>query len=210
LIDQHTDLYASFAEQAGSTGCKFFNPAFQRNGINAIYKSFSVTNIQAALSAMKILRIKGAGITMPYKKEALMHVDTMSEHVMEIGATNTIINKDGYLHAENTDWLSVRDLLQEKGITSIVILGNGGYADAVKYACHKLGVTILANITRQNWSDIEHLRDVTVFNCTPVEGVETHQSVDFIDCLVWTPTGKHLAHEQGKYQFKLYTGKEYS
>ena len=116
MIDKDTLLFGSFAKQAGSTGCKFFNDAFKIHNVNAIYKSFSVDSIIPAMTAMKTLRIKGAGITMPYKREVLKYVDSVSEHVDRIGAANTIINYNGRLHAENTDWLSVRDMLKEKGI----------------------------------------------------------------------------------------------
>lgn len=209
MIDQDTLFFGSFAEIAGSTGCKFFNAAFERHGINAIYKSFSVSNILAALTAMKTLNMKGAGITMPYKRDVLNYVDSMSEDVSRIGAANTIINTDGKLHAENTDWLSVRDLLEKKGTKVLTILGDGGYSEAVQYACAKLDIET-SIINRSNWGLIKEVKYQTVFNCTPVINIKVDESVDFIDCLTWSPTGKDLAHAQGKYQFKLYTGMEYN
>lgn len=209
MIDKDTLLFGSFAKQAGSTGCKFFNDAFKIHNVNAIYKSFSVDSIIPAITAMKTLSIKGAGITMPYKREVLKYVDSVSEHVDRIGAANTIINYGGRLHAENTDWLSVRDMLKEKGIKKLTILGNGGYSDAVRYACSDLYIETLI-ITRSNWDHIKDLRNQTVFNCTPVENISLDPSVEFIDCLTWTSSGKALAHAQGKYQFKLYTGMEYN
>ena len=123
-----------------------------------------------------------------------------------IGASNTIINNDGILHAENTDWMSVKDMLESKQVKNLTILGNGGYADAVKYACKLLDITT-TSITRSNWQEIESLKDITVFNCTPVENIAIHESIDFINCLTWTETGAALASAQSKYQFKIYTGK---
>ena len=208
MIDKDTLLYGSFAKQAGSKGCKFFNTAFQKLAINAIYKSFSVDDISLAIQAMKTLRMKAVAITMPFKREVLEYVDSVSEDVEMIGASNTIINNDGVLHAENTDWMSVKDMLESKQVKNLTILGNGGYADAVKYACKLLDIST-TSITRSNWQEIESLKDITVFNCTPVENIAIDESIDFINCLTWTETGAALASAQSKYQFKIYTGKDY-
>jgi shikimate 5-dehydrogenase len=208
VIDKDTSLYCSFAEVAGSKGCAFHNAMFHRYGINAIYKSFSVKDISAAINAMRTLNIKGAGVTMPFKQDVLKFVDTMSESVSLIGASNTIINNNGKLHAENTDFLAVRDYLSELRVNDITILGNGGFSKAVQYACKCLGMKTYI-ITRENWSDIYDLPTDTVFNCTPVENIGTVDlptSINFIDCIVTTETGKELALRQAKYQFKLYTG----
>ena len=150
MIDKDTLLYGSFAKQAGSKGCKFFNTAFQKLAINAIYKSFSVDDISLAIQAMKTLHMKAAAITMPFKRVVLEYVDSVSKDVEMIGASNTIINNDGILHAENTDWMSVKDMLESKQVKNLTILGNGGYADAVKYACKLLDITT-TSITRSNW-----------------------------------------------------------
>ncbi|MHA2343599.1 MAG: hypothetical protein ACXADW_17160 [Candidatus Hodarchaeales archaeon] len=208
-IDKDTSLYCSFAEVAGSKGCAFHNAMFNKYCINAIYKSFSVKDIKSAIDAMRVLNIKGAGITMPFKQDVLKFVDTMSESVSLIGASNTIINNNGKLHAENTDFLAVRDYLSELDIDDITILGNGGFSQAVQYACKSLGIKTYI-ITRENWLDIYDLTTDTVFNCTPVENigkVDIPSSIyHFIDCIVTTETGKELALRQAKYQFELYTG----
>ena len=208
LIDKDTKLYCSFAKNAGNTGCIFHNTGFQKHGINAIYKSFSVKHIGYVIDAMKTLNIQGAGITMPFKKHVLNFIDTMSESVSIIGASNTIINKNGKLHAENTDFLATRDYLSELGINDITILGNGGFSKAVQYACKCLGIKTHI-ITRENWSEIHNPPTSTIFNCTPVEEIGVQNNTTFIDCIVNTETGKELAIRQAKYQFKLYTGINY-
>ena len=45
-IDKDTEIYCSFAEKAGNTGCQMMNTAFFYYGLNKIYKSFSVNNIE--------------------------------------------------------------------------------------------------------------------------------------------------------------------
>ena len=48
-IDKNTEIYCSFAEKAGNTGCQMMNSAFYYYGLNKIYKSFSVSNIEDAV-----------------------------------------------------------------------------------------------------------------------------------------------------------------
>ena len=97
VINKDTDIYGSFAEQAGNSGCILFNNAFEFYGMNAIYKSFSVDDIMWATQAALCLDIKGFAVTMPYKTDVLKYVNDHSEEVDEIGAANTVTNKDGHL-----------------------------------------------------------------------------------------------------------------
>ena len=70
-IDKDTEIYCSFAEKAGNTGCQMMNTAFFYYGLNKIYKSFSVNNIEEAVNSVRTLNIKGFAITMPYKVDVL-------------------------------------------------------------------------------------------------------------------------------------------
>ena len=74
-INKDTEIYCSFAETAGNTGCQMMNTSFYYYGLNKIYKSFSVSNIEEAVNAVKTLNIKGFAITMPYKTQVLNFVD---------------------------------------------------------------------------------------------------------------------------------------
>jgi shikimate 5-dehydrogenase len=212
-IDEDTLLYGSFAQKAGSKGCKLFNTCFEYYQLNAIYKSFSVSSIGAAVDAARALHIKGFAVTMPYKIEVLPYLDEYSEEVEMIGAANTIVNNDGILKSYNTDFLAAESLLRDMppsgNLTKCVlyILGNGGYSKAVQYAAQRLNLSY-TTITRTNWKDIKDIRHSTIYNCTPVERVEYHDSNNFIDCIVSTPTGQQLSRLQASHQFKLYTGLE--
>ena len=98
-INKDTEIYCSFAKNAGNTGCQMMNSAFYYHGLNKIYKSFSVDNIENAINAVKTLDIRGFAITMPYKKQVLEFVDSMEGYVKEIGAANTVISTNNKLHA---------------------------------------------------------------------------------------------------------------
>lgn len=209
MIDKNTLIYGSFSKQAGSKGCQLFNAAFKYRNINAIYKSFSVDNIKDAVDAAETLNFKGFAISMPFKKEVLNYVSMVSDDVREIGAANTIINTNGYLSAFNTDFLAAKEFLSKykDSFNHLFILGNGGYAAAVKYAATQLGFNFTF-ITRENWHVVSKIKNNLIYNCTPVMN-NIDSSNEYIDCLVSTETGKQLGLIQASHQFLLYTGKEF-
>lgn len=205
MVNENTILCCSFAQKAGSFGCKIHNHAFRFFGLNYIYKSFSVKDIGAAVVSMRALGIRGAGVTMPFKKTALFHVDRVDPVVDAVKVTNTIVNDDGVLSAYNTDYFSVRQVCSVLDRSrSVTILGSGGMACTCHAAMSDLGFVNIRHVTRANWVDILGLRDVIVLNCTPVE-VGVHGSNELLDCRVTTRTGQSLALWQAAYQFKLYT-----
>jgi shikimate 5-dehydrogenase len=187
------------------------NSAFYYYGLNKVYKSFSVNNIEDAVNAVKTLNIKGFAITMPYKTQVLdcMGVqDFCDAGVVDIGAANTVINDDGVLTAYNTDYLAAKTVLSRYEGIDLYILGNGGYSKAVQYASKSLGYNPIV-VTRENWDIVDNIqRNSIVYNCTPLEDVSV-KSKYFIDCIVTTKTGKELATLQASHQFKLYTGLEF-
>lgn len=203
-IDKDTLLYGSFAQKAGSTGCLFHNAGFKKHNINAIYKSFSIKNIEEAIQCMRVLDIRGAGITMPFKTDVIRYIDEVDQEAKDINACNTLTNNNGIIKGYNTDVMSAFDYLKPLKLKQLIILGNGGYSKAVIRACRKLDIDV-KRIVRKDWYELKNIRNHTVFNCTPVENIALHESNNFIDCLVSTKTGKILADRQAEYQFKIYT-----
>ena len=212
-IDKDTEIYCSFAKTAGDTGCQMINTAFYYYGLNKIYKSFSVNNIEDAVRSVLTLGIKGFAITMPYKIEVLDYVDEMDESTSEIGAANTVINTDNNLCAYNTDAYAAKTFLRDyNNQKELYILGGGGYSKAVTWAAKKSGFDI-KKVTRENWSDLQSIKSSIIYNCTPVDishpMLQIDKSNDMINCLVKTETGKQLAKLQASKQFYLYTGLEF-
>ena len=209
-IDKDTEIYCSFAEKAGNTGCQMMNTAFFYYGLNKIYKYFSVNNIEEAVNSVRTLNIKGFAITMPYKVDVLKYVDEMDDSVKEIGASNTVLNKNGKLSAYNTDSYAAMiylELFDNK--KPLYIIGNGGYAKAVKWGAKQNNFNV-ENITRDNWDELFDIKNSVVYNCTPIDITDwIDKSNDFINCLVTTQTGFDLASMQASKQFELYTGLEF-
>jgi shikimate dehydrogenase len=52
---------------------------------------------------MRTLGIRGLNVTLPHKQAVIPHLDALDDTAREIGAVNTIDNRDGYLTGYNTD-----------------------------------------------------------------------------------------------------------
>lgn len=210
-INKDTKIYCSFSKNAGNKGCEFFNPAFYKYNINAIYKSFSVDDIDYALSCAKFLKFNGCAIAMPFKKRAFDLVNQKDISAIKSESVNTILfdynqNKSiGY----NTDYYATEKLLENyTEYKTIYILGNGGLSSAVKSKSKEMGFNIV-NITRNNWYQINELKNSLIFNCTPVTNILLDKSNIFVDCIIGTSTGDLFHKHQSRKQFEIYTGIKY-
>ena len=87
------------------------------------------------------------------------HVDVLSPSAKSIGSLNTLtVQPDGSIHADNTDWLGIRNLLvdtlkTQRGVTSCgslqaLVLGGGGTARAACYALQQMGIGTLGVYNR--------------------------------------------------------------
>ena len=116
------------------------NLAFRELGLKAVYGAFAVKpeDLSYAIRGVKALGISGLSVTIPHKIEVMKHLDEVDEKAKEIGAVNTIINREGSLFGTNTDWIGVLKAFEEVGVSPsgkrVVILGAGGASLAIIYA----------------------------------------------------------------------------
>jgi shikimate 5-dehydrogenase len=210
LVNKDTKIYCSFSKNAGNKGCEFFNPAFKKFNINAIYKSFSVDDIEKALNSAIYLNFSGCAIAMPYKKIAFELVDKKDVSAINSKSVNTILFDSNKMIGYNTDYYATEKILVSKldKFKEIFILGNGGLANAVISKSKEMGF-LVNNITRNNWGNLNLLKNSLIFNCTPVTNIVFDNSNDFIDCIVGTDTGNLFHLNQAMKQFEIYTGIKY-
>ena len=121
-----------------------------------------------------------------------------------------IINTNNRLRAYNTDEYATTKFLQQYDDgKKLYIIGNGGYSRAVQYSAKQCGFDIKV-ITRDDWGEIESIKNSIIYNCTPIEIEEKiHLSNHYINCSTKSTTGKRLANLQASRQFQLYTGLEF-
>jgi shikimate dehydrogenase len=138
-IDRHTRLCVSLSARPGNFGTRFHNHLYDELGLNYIYKAFAVKDLPGAITGLRALGVRGAGVSMPFKEAALALVDSLDESAQAIGALNTIVRDEatGHLRGYNTDYLAVRRLLERHGVptgTRFALRGAGGMAKAVAAA----------------------------------------------------------------------------
>lgn len=145
-----------------------FATAFWEYNMDDEYKHFEIAPEQlgAFLTAVKkggefgdlddAGRIHGLSVTIPHKETIIPLLDSVESHAKEIGAVNTVVKdygagrKDGkiLLKGYNTDWIGAKRAIEEvmdvEG-KDVVVLGAGGAAHAIVYACLRMGarVTVL-------------------------------------------------------------------
>lgn len=107
---------------------------------------------------MEKREFKAINVTIPYKKDVIPYLKEMDESATAIGAVNTIVNKEGNLYGYNTDMPGFIYMVNQNKIQmkdkKVVVLGNGGAAQAIKAAVQKLGA-----------------REMIVVDIVPAEGV---------------------------------------
>jgi len=214
-INKDTKLYGSFSETPGNNGCNFFNDAFEKYGIDAIYKSFYSKDIKKSIEAARTLNMAGFAISAPFKILTFDYVNEITPNVGYIGSINTVknigFNGQTFFKGFNTDWIGAKKILEPLNLDHLYILGDGGFSKAVQFACTIMKVKFEV-ITRETWSKLETIQDSYIFNATPIK-LELDTSISFsnniIDGRPHTKSGKAIALEQAKAQFKIYTGVDY-
>jgi shikimate dehydrogenase len=110
---------------------------FELINIKAAYKLFEVeeVDIEKFTQGLKVLKIKGSNVTIPYKEKVMRYLDEISKEGKKIGAINTIYLKENKLYGYNTDYYGFGLMLEANDIQiknkRAVILGNGGATKAV-------------------------------------------------------------------------------
>ena len=217
--NKDTKIFGSFSKQPGNKGCEFFNNAFKKYNINAIYKSFQVDDIKDAVKAARILKMEGFAIAMPFKMTVRLHIDNYGD----LGAVNTVVRRGDSLIGYNTDIIGINKILKEiqkisrNNFTKVWIIGTGGLAYAVDAAAKGLGLEVYFLFRDKdegffkingNINKLKDLKGQLIYNCTPVN-FEVDSSNLLIDSKVGTIDGDRLFELQSKAQFKLYTGIDY-
>jgi len=116
------------------------NAAFQLLGLNYVYLCLRVRSVGLgrAIEGVKSLDLLGFNVTIPHKVAVMTYLDEIDPLAKDIGAVNTVVNRDGRLVGYNTDGLGGLRALEEAGVTltgkKVVLLGAGGAARALSFS----------------------------------------------------------------------------
>ena len=207
-LNRNTVLCVSLAARPSDIGTRFHNYLYTRLGLNFVYKAFAPTDIASAVTGIRGLPIRGAGVSMPYKEAVIDLIDVMEESAAAIDSVNTIVNDDGVLHAYNTDYQAVADLLAASRFdrtAPVAVAGSGGMAKAVVAALRATGFTDVTVVARNRAAgaalaarygyrhavNAAGLAPATLVNATPIgmAGGPDADALPFDEALVDAATG---------------------
>src|SRR5258708_23191141 len=130
------------------------NAAFEALGIHAVYVAFMVKpeDLGKATMSLRALNVSGVNVTVPHKGGVIEFLDELDASAKQVGAVNTIVQRNGKLYGYNTDGPGFMLSLRKDGHfdptgKKVVILGAGGAASAVAMALAEAGVRrlVIAN-----------------------------------------------------------------
>ena len=94
----------------------------------------------------------GLNVTIPYKQAVIPLLDEIDERARAIGAVNTIVNRNGKLRGENTDFAGLTALIRRMGLdlrgATVLIAGSGGTSRTAEAAAASLGAARSVRLSR--------------------------------------------------------------
>lgn len=143
-ISGHTKIAGIFGDPISHTlSPAMHNAAFKAIGMNAVYVPFHVKAdskgaLKAAVEAVRAMGMLGVNVTIPHKERVFKFLDEVDEHAIDIGAVNTIVNRDSRLFGYNTDGAGYMLSLRKEtgfrpGNKKVVVIGAGGAARSILY-----------------------------------------------------------------------------
>ncbi|MDA2814057.1 shikimate dehydrogenase [Nocardiopsis sp. RSe5-2] len=129
----------------------------------------------------------GLSLTMPLKKAALDAADAADDASREVGASNTLVFREGRRLAYNTDVYGIGEALREAGAgapRTAAVLGGGATAASAVAALRRLGaasVTVLArDPARAEGVRLAGERAGIAVELAPLAELERHIDVDLV------------------------------
>ncbi len=134
------------------------NGGYKALGIDKEYEylmeNVTPEDLKAFIQKVRDENILGVSCTIPHKETVIPCLDGIDETAKTIGAVNMIVNKNGTLQGNNTDWIgATRPLVKVcdlKG-SSAAVIGAGGAGKAFVYGLTNAGCKVTVyNRTLEN------------------------------------------------------------
>ena len=125
---------------------KVHNAAYRALGLDYTFVCFGVQDVAGSIQGMRSLGIRGMNVSMPHKQAVMQYLDEIDATARDIGAVNTIDNRDGRLTGYNTDCIgavrAVREAVPDLSGQRIALLGAGGAGRAIAYGLRNAGAKV--------------------------------------------------------------------
>jgi 3-dehydroquinate dehydratase / shikimate dehydrogenase len=145
-ITERTAVYGIVGHPlAHSVSPAMHNAAFRAAGLDAVYVPLPAASAEDFLEFAKVLHVRGASVTIPYKVELFERVDVADQVSTQVGAVNTLKRHQTKWMGRNTDvngfLAPLRGKHQLRGMRA-AILGAGGAARGVAVALSTSGAEV--------------------------------------------------------------------
>lgn len=129
---------------------------------------------------LKKREFNAINVTIPYKQDVIPYLDEISDTAKRIGAVNTIVNRNGRLYGDNTDFAGMLALSKHIGVDmkgrKVLILGTGGASKTGHALAEYMGAESVYYVSRSGKDgSISYEQAVTghsdaqiIINATPV------------------------------------------
>lgn len=91
-------------------------------------------------------------VTIPYKEAVIPHLYYVDDIAKDIGAVNTVVNRNGKLYGYNTDFYGMTKLLLHAGVSlsgkKVAILGTGGTSKTAAAVAKAEGASKIIKVSR--------------------------------------------------------------
>jgi shikimate dehydrogenase len=159
---------------------KLHNYWFEKNKINGKYDKVLIkeNEIESLIKKIKTKELHGMNVTVPYKQIVIPHLESLSETAKITNSVNTIFNKDGKIHGDNTDVFGFQESLSNKNIDlknkNVFIFGAGGVVSSIILALTNLDIKKIylsnrtlknANLIKNKFNFIEVIEWGKIINC---------------------------------------------
>jgi len=144
---------------------KLHNYWIKNNNINAIYdkKKLEISELKYFIEDIKANKIKGANVTVPFKKEVIPFIDKLSPEADATQSVNTIYIKEKNVIGHNTDIEGFENGINKINFNLtnkiILILGAGGVVPSIIYILKKKNVSkiMISNRTKEKAHELKKL-----------------------------------------------------
>ena len=151
----------------------------KKYNLNAFYEKqlLEKKDIEKILSDMKVSKIQGINVTVPFKNAVIPFLDQLSDTAQETQSVNTIFKRQNKLVGDNTDVYGFSEAVKLTNFNpvnkSALILGAGGVVASVLLALKNMGVN-----------------QITLSNRTKEKAINLKKNFPFLKVIDWGETVK--------------------
>lgn len=160
-------------------------------------------SFNAKLTEIRALGFVGTNVTFPYKQIAIDSADEVNDAVKKVGASNTLLLKNGKVCAFNTDYTGfIRGYKSRMGHSldgnvpagKVLMIGAGGVGRAIGFALFEVGATevLVTDLSERNAQSLVDAINEAGYKARVVAKADIAAAAAEVDGLVnCTPVG-HL------------------